>query len=128
MSIRQWASRACTMDLRPSYGRKTDQLKDTLHRPFHENLSKPKFEDMVLYSRTRRKSWAERGSHSIEQIMVYDRKTEFMKNLKKTNDFGPRGTRDPRGPHKIDFFLIEEALRLGAADLSGMGSSWALLG
>ena len=95
-SIRWWASRACTMDLRPSYGRKTGQLKDTLHGPFYEILSKPRFEYMVLQSRTRRISWAGRGSHSIEIMMVYDRKTEIIKISK--NDFFLYGSGRHPGP------------------------------
>ena len=82
-SICQCPSRPHTVDLRPSYGRKTGQLKDTLHGPFYEILSKPRFEYMVLQSRTGRISWAGRGSHSIEIMMVYDRKTEIIKNLKQ---------------------------------------------
>ena len=103
-SIRQYPSRPHTVDLRPSYGRKTGQLKDTLHGPFYEILSKPKFEYMVLQSRTRRISWAERGSHSIEIMMVYDRKTEIIKHV-KTCFFlwvraASRTTGDPIEPRK----------------------------
>ena len=100
-SIRQCPSRAHTVDLRPSYGRKTGQLKDTLHGPLYEILSKPRFEYMVLQSRTRRISWAGRGSHSIEIMVVYDRKTEIIKNVKKIwVRAAPRTTGDPIKPRK----------------------------
>ena len=56
---------------------------------------------MVLSSRTRRISWAGRGSHSIEIMMVFDRKTEIIKMSKNVFFYmGPGGTQDHRGPHK----------------------------
>ena len=91
----------CRMDLRVSYERKTVRLKGPLHHENVEMLTKIKFEDMNLYSKARGISWAERGSHRIEKMMVYDRKTEFIKMSK--NDFfyfGPGVTQDPWGPHK----------------------------
>ena len=47
-SIRQWASRACTMDLGGSYERTTGQVKGGLHQQNFELLAKLRFEYMVL--------------------------------------------------------------------------------
>ena len=104
-SIRQWASRACTMDLRGSYERTTGQVKGGLHQQNFEILAKLRFEYMVLQSKTRGISWAERGSHRIEKIMVYDRKTEIIKNVQKMFFFisvraSPRTPGDPIKPYK----------------------------
>ena len=75
-SIRQRPSQGCRMDLRGSYERKTGRVQGPLHHENFEILAKIRFEDMNLQSKAREISWAERGSHRIEKMMVYDRKTE----------------------------------------------------
>ena len=70
------------MYLRGSYDLKSGQVKGGLHQPNFKILAKLRFEYMVMWSKMRGIAWAERGSHSIEKIIVYDRKTEFIKNLK----------------------------------------------
>ena len=65
-------------------------------------------------------SWAALGSHRIEKMRVYDRKTEFIKVSKNIFFyFGPRGTRDPikpifslflGGPDRFVFFPLKGVL------------------
>ena len=83
-SIRQRPSQGHRMDLRGSYERKTGRVEGPLHHENFEILAKIRFEDMNLQSKARGISWAERGSHRIEKMMVYDRKTEFIKMFKKS--------------------------------------------